>query len=141
MKYLNEIYNFCKGCFVKVFILLLIFTSCSESFLDETPLDFLTPENAYSGPADVEQAIVGLHSTVRILFARNNSETCIMTALGTDLAYFGENPAGGAMSDYVTQLTATNISPNVWNSAYQIIQCLSNHSESQRAYCGHKFNG
>jgi len=122
MKYINGIYNLSKRCLVRVFTLLLIFTSCSENFLDETPLDFLTPENAYSGPADVEQAIVGLHSTVRVLYARNNNHTCIMTALGTDLAYFGENPAGGTMSDYASQLTATSISPEVWRDAYQIIQ-------------------
>lgn len=123
MEYKNGIYKLSKRCFVQVFTLLLIFTSCSEIFLDETPLDFLTPENAYRGPEDIEQAIVGLHSTVRVLFARNDKKsTTIMTALGTDLAYFGEDPGGGPMTDYATHLTPNSVSPNVWKSAYQIIQ-------------------
>ena len=43
--------------------------SCNESsFLEEKPLDFLSPENAYNTYADYETALTGLYAKVRANF-------------------------------------------------------------------------
>jgi hypothetical protein len=42
-------------------VLLLILSSCSINVLDETPLDFLAPENAYNNIEGIRQGITGLH--------------------------------------------------------------------------------
>ena len=43
----------------------LLVTSCNEDVLDETPLDFLAPENAYNTIAGIQQGITGLHWSLR----------------------------------------------------------------------------
>ena len=54
-----------KKCLLIAGTLLLMFSSCDESVLDEVPLDFLAPENAYTTVAGVRQGISGLHWTFR----------------------------------------------------------------------------
>ena len=61
-KYLNLINN---KFLLYAGILLLIFPSCSEDVLEETPLDFLAPENAYKTLPGIRQGITGLHFSVR----------------------------------------------------------------------------
>ena len=46
------------------FFLLLAF-SCTTSFLDEVPKDFLSPDNAYLNQAGFESGIAALHNFVR----------------------------------------------------------------------------
>ena len=46
-------------------ILLLLYPSCIDTSLEETPLDFLAPENAYNTLPGIRQGISGLHFSVR----------------------------------------------------------------------------
>ena len=96
--------------------------SCSESMLDENPKDFLTPGNAYSKPAYIEQGIVGLHQQARTWWTQNTPATTVMFSLGTDLSYYGENPGGGTMMNYEVNLTPTSGSSTIWNNSFGLIQ-------------------
>ena len=106
-----------------LWVVILIFSvSCGDGFLEEKPKSFLTPENAYSQPAYIEQGIVGLHQQARLWWVDNTPVTTVMFALGTDLAYYGENPGGGTMMNYLTNLSPTSGSGTMWNGSYGLIQ-------------------
>jgi hypothetical protein len=101
---------------------LLLLNACSGNMLEEKPKDFLTPENAYSKPAYIEQGIVGLHQHTRLWWTENAANPTIMFTIGTDLSYEGANPGGGTMSNYVSNLSPTSGSDSFWNKFYSCVQ-------------------
>jgi hypothetical protein len=107
--------------------LLMIISSCSIDVLEETPLDFLAPENSYQNVEGVRQGITGLHFSVRDMFynADNQDPLAIMSgSLGTDLAFHGENPGGNRkLVNYQSEMTSENAQfTYFWERSYQIIQ-------------------
>jgi hypothetical protein len=123
MKYINILKRFKWSSLLGLQIYLFILTSCDKGFLDEKPLDFLTPGNAYSSPANIEQGIIGIHQYVRTWWTYNSGTTTIMFANGTDLAYNGENPGGGILYDYSIVITPTSAPPTLyWDYFYTLIQ-------------------
>ena len=104
-------------------LLLLGMNSCNEDVLNETPLDFISTTNAFNSPEDVEMGIVGLYSFGRDWYsAINQKYMFVFVALGTDLAYFGEDPAGGYMSNWDTDITPTSDLPNrFWTKAFDLV--------------------
>lgn len=123
MKLKNIINKCSKIGLLSALMILFTFMSCDESMLDENPKDFLSPGNAYSKPAYIEQGIIGLHQFVREWWTSNSPTTTYMFANGTDLAYFGENPGGGPFHDYTTSLTATDgTARSYWDKFYSCIQ-------------------
>lgn len=112
-----------NGLFRYMLILGLILSSCSKDVLNEDPMSFLTTGNAYTNPAGAKQGIIGLHANARDLFLRSSKETLMMTTLGTDEAYYGEDPAGGTMSNYITSVTPTDGNIKYyWDSFFSLIQ-------------------
>jgi starch-binding outer membrane protein, SusD/RagB family len=106
-------------------IILIISSSCKESVLDETPIDFLSPGNAYSTPAGVELGIVYLHTYVRSSLYYDIKMPYFAT--GTDEAYHGE-AVGSAiyMNDYSTECVPSGSYPaSFWSIGYKLVQ-LSN---------------
>lgn len=75
-------------------ILLLLLPACSEDVLDETPLDFLAPENAYKTLPGIKQGITGLHFSVRQrwFYGSDQDAGAIIKGMGTDVAFHGEDP-------------------------------------------------
>lgn len=125
MKHLKQINRNSKRCLLcfSLFFSIILMPSCDESVLDEVPKGFLTPINAYTTPSGAEQGINGLHAKVRDFFVADNKNTAIMTVLGTDEAYFGEDPAGGTMTNYTTHITPTSgIVSYFWDEFYLVIQ-------------------
>ena len=122
-KYLNLI---CKKFLLYAGILLLIFPSCSEDVLDETPLDFLAPENAYQTLPGIKQGITGLHFSTRQrwFYGTNQPVIAVMRGLGTDVAYHGEDPNSNMfLCNYLTNLTSSNTDyRNIWIWKYELIQ-------------------
>ncbi len=122
-KYINLII---KKFLLYAGILLLIFPSCSEDVLKETPLDFLAPENAYQTLAGIKQGITGLHFSVRQrwFYGTNQPVGAIMRGLGTDMAYHGEDPNSNKfLCNYVTNITSSNTDYwNIWTWNYELIQ-------------------
>jgi hypothetical protein len=88
--------------------------------LNEVPKDFLTPGNAYTQPAYIEQGIAGLHQQVRLWWITNDANTCKMFTLLTDVAY--HDPFGGSLLNYVADLSPTAGSGNFWNKFYSVVQ-------------------
>ena len=104
-------------------LLLLGMNSCNEDVLDETPLDFISTTNAFNSPEDVEMGVVGLYSFGREWYsAVNEKYMFVFVSLGTDLAYFGEDPAGGYMSNWDTDITPTSDLPErFWTKAFDLV--------------------
>src|SRR5690606_21819126 len=121
IKCFNQQHAFLTG------FLLMIISSCSIDVLEETPLDFLAPENAYQNIEGVRQGITGLHFSVRDMYfnADNQDPLAIMSgSLGTDLAFHGENPGGNRkLVNYQSEMTSENAQfTYFWERSYQIIQ-------------------
>ena len=108
-----------------VFLLSLI--SCNNNLLDETPLDFLSTSGAYTTPEGIEMGIVGLHNEVRSTFFYLETYSAIY-AMGTDEAYFGDNPGGSAgnikaINDYEALCVPSGAIPlRYWTLGYSLIQ-------------------
>ena len=65
---------------------ILLCGACNErDFLDETPLDFISPDKAYDSYQDFQAAIAGMYSQVR--GHEMSSKGGIRTFLATDIAY------------------------------------------------------
>jgi len=105
--------------------LLLIFSSCDESVLDEVPLDFLAPENAYTTVAGVRQGITGLHYTFRnYWFWGDQDQGSMWRGVGSDVAFHGEDPNSTRfLCNYVNYLIpASNYVLQYWTRNYELIQ-------------------
>ena len=65
--------------------ILLCSAACNENdFLEEVPLDFLSPENVYNSYSGMQSAVTGLYHQVRRMFAAvgNHVETLERIAIG-----------------------------------------------------------
>jgi len=122
-KYLNL---FTKKFLLYAGILLLLLPACSEDVLDETPLDFLAPENAYKTLPGIKQGITGLHFSVRQrwFYGTDQDAGAIMKGLGTDIAFHGEDPNSTRfLCNYVNYVTSENrYLRNFWTWNYELIQ-------------------
>ena len=121
------IYLFCNKCLLLAIIPILIFSSCSENILKETPLDFLAPENAYNTVPGIQQGISGLHFKVRNSWYNGDYQDEIgvmLGGLGTDVAFHGEDPNSTRfLCNYKTYLTTENTyMRNFWTWNYELIQ-------------------
>ena len=120
------LYLFSKKCLLYAAVLLLILTACSEDVLDEEPLDFLAPENAYQTLPGIRQGITGLHFSVRQrwFYGTDQDAGAIIKGLGTDIAYHGEDPNSTRfMCNYVNYVTSENgYLRNFWTWNYELIQ-------------------
>ncbi|MFO7620056.1 MAG: RagB/SusD family nutrient uptake outer membrane protein [Bacteroidales bacterium] len=114
-----------KKCLLIAGTLLLMFSSCDESVLDEVPLDFLAPENAYTTVAGVRQGISGLHWTFRnYWFWGDQDQGSMWRGVGTDVAFHGEDPNSTRfLCNYVNYLIpASNYVLQYWTRNYELIQ-------------------
>jgi hypothetical protein len=90
------------------FIFLTMLSACKKHVLNETPLDFLSPGNAFSNVNGIEQGIVGIYSDVRDKWYRGwtGDQSYGLFGLGTDECYDGETPGGQRfLNNYVTSVT------------------------------------
>ncbi len=72
-------------------ILLVLFTgsfSCKKTFLDETPLDFLSATNAFKTTADFTASVNNLYRLVRQEFYTLNDNAPMEYAYRTDMAFY-----------------------------------------------------
>jgi hypothetical protein len=116
-----------KKCSILPGVVLLVFFSCSVDVLDETPMDFLAPENAYQNIEGIRQGITGLHISARNMWYNgdNQDPLSIMSgSLGTDLAFHGENPGGNRkLVNYESEMTSQDPQfTYFWERSYEIIQ-------------------
>ena len=139
----NYIYNLNKNSLLFLGILFVMISSCKkeEDILREVPLDFLAPENAYTTFDGIYQGINGLHAYNRDnwwfeMNTRGGStlQDIAWWSIGTDEAFYGENPGGGILSNYTLNLTSTYASVNsCWQQNYSMIQKVNMLIESINA--------
>ena len=102
-----------------------VLSSCSEAFLDEKPLDFLSPENAYTTETGIEQGITAIQNRIRFVYYTYGSfGTMNWATHGSDVGFNGETPDRGSryLNSY-RDLTPT-FTPVVdhWVRGFEIIQ-------------------
>lgn len=111
--------------FTIIFSLLFVAFSCNEAALEEKPLDFLSPENAYSTEAGVNQGITGLHQRVRYIYYTYASfGTMNWATHGSDVGFNGETPDRGSryLNSYKDLTPIFTPVVDHWTYGYQIIQ-------------------
>ncbi|MDH5382150.1 MAG: RagB/SusD family nutrient uptake outer membrane protein, partial [Cyclobacteriaceae bacterium] len=121
---------------LKLFLLIpffVVFSCNDDKFLEEVPLDFLAPENAYNTIPGIQQGIAGLHYTVRLGWyadASNHQDgfAIMLGSLGTDVAFHGENPGGNRkLVNYLAEMTSQNPQfTMMWDDSYVLISRANN---------------
>ncbi|MBP1650080.1 MAG: RagB/SusD protein [Bacteroidetes bacterium] len=112
----------CKNIFLGV-VSLFLMASCSNKVLDEKPIDFVSAANAFESPSDVEMGVVGLYSLGRNWYSNVDEKYMFCyVALGTDEAYYGEDPAGGTLCNWDTEIVPTGSLPQqYWTKAFDLV--------------------
>ncbi len=98
--------------------------SCSESYLDEVPLDQFSPENVLENEAGYEAAVISIYEAAREehLVASANFE--YMT-VGTDLSRWGRYDSRG-LKDYSLLNSSYSAAAIYWDWAYEQMIVRSN---------------
>lgn len=106
--------NICLG------IMLLCGVACSEKeFLEEVPLDFLSPENAYNNYTGFQSALTGLYSQVRDWEMYSGG---LRNFLATDIAYNAREDSD-RLGALVTVYSPTGkVAAGFWDVSYKIIK-------------------
>lgn len=105
--------------------LLFTFASCNEDILDEKPLDFLSPDNAYLTEQGALQGITAIHDRVRSAYYSFGEFGVMNWAThGSDLGYNGEIPAAGTLylNSYNDMTPVWRNVVDTWNAGFEIIQ-------------------
>lgn len=111
-----------KNILIYILVMGFVTFSCQESFLDETPQDFYSADNAYVTPADFNAAVNKLYDNVRHEFYTNGEDQPYDFMYGTDLAHSGEFNSSARFENYAIQLDPTATTPLVhWNNLYKTI--------------------
>lgn len=108
---------------IKSFLLLgLLLTgtfSCKKDFLDETPLDFLSADNAFKTSADFTASVNNLYRLVRAEFYTTNDNAPMEYAYRTDMAFYV--PAAFP-ANLVGEISPTSsIVSSHWVALYKIV--------------------
>lgn len=104
---------------------LFTFTACNEDILDEKPLDFLSPDNAYLTEQGALQGITAIHDRVRAAYYSFGEFGVMNWAThGSDLGYNGEIPAAGTLylNSYNDMTPVWRNVVDTWNVGFEIIQ-------------------
>jgi hypothetical protein len=124
-KMYHYIKNISKKSLAIAIISLCVFTSCSKKVLEEKPLDFLSPDNAYLTEAGALQGITAIHAQVRqVYYSFGTFGVMNWATHGSDLGYNGETPAAGGLylNSYEDMTPVWRNVIDTWNYGYQIIQ-------------------
>jgi starch-binding outer membrane protein, SusD/RagB family len=103
--------------------LMLPYTSCKEdTFLEEVPKDFFSPENSYITESHFNAALTDLYSRVRLIQSVNGGADFYSEVLGTDIAFNARLDAGARIGNYASHITPQGTIPRYhWTSWFKII--------------------
>lgn len=92
---------------------------CSEDLLVEEPLDFLSPNNSFRTPEDIEATLFSNYQDVRELHAGKINLTMYLH-YGTDIGY-NQGNFQAFLGNYETSLVpTTGVVSTFWNKLYEI---------------------
>ncbi len=106
-------------------LLLMNLSSCNDNILEEKPLDFFSPENAYLTESGVLQGITGLHDRVRTAYyTYTEFGTMNWATHGSDLGFNGEIPARGSgyLNSYKDLNPIMRPVTTHWRAGFEIVQ-------------------
>ncbi|GAT63631.1 RagB/SusD family nutrient uptake outer membrane protein [Paludibacter jiangxiensis] len=110
---------------IRIFLLFILCTlaSCSTSFLDEKPLDFLSSDNAYQTYSDFKTAVNMLYSRVRSEFYSKDENRPFDYLYGTDLVFDGQpSQSSNRHSPMSTAYNSTgDIALSHWTELFKIV--------------------
>lgn len=103
---------------------LLLVCSCSDSYLDEVPLDQFSPENLLTNESGFDAAVIAIYAGARLehTIASNNFE--YMT-VATDLTQWGRNDSRGN-KDYSLLNSSLDATIVYWDWAYKQVIIRAN---------------
>lgn len=106
---------------ILLFTGMLLTASCSDSFLDEVPLDFLSPEISYVTYDDFVAAIAHLHASVRndLWGQGGRNDMPRLAWYGTDVALTYFDTSGG--QDYEARWGPQGVQLALWETLYRLI--------------------
>jgi hypothetical protein len=108
---------------ISLLAVFISFTSCNDKILDEKPLDFLTPENAYVDEAGAEQGINAIYGRVAFhYFSYSDFGVMMWATMGSDEGYTGEDPSFTVyLNSYRLMTPTSRWVVDTWNAGYEII--------------------
>lgn len=116
---------FSKRVLVAMAAMIFTLASCNEDILDEKPLDFLSPDNAYLTEQGALQGITAIHDRVRAAYYSFGEFGVMNWAThGSDLGYNGEIPAAGTLylNSYNDMTPVWRNVVDTWNAGFEVIQ-------------------
>ena len=114
-----------KSNILKPFLFAVVFlfsAGCKEeTFLQEVPKDFFSPENSYINETHFSSALTDLYSKVRAIQSVNGGADFYSEVLGTDLAFNGRLD-NARIGNYASAIIPQGTIPAYhWRSWYKII--------------------
>ena len=97
------------------------FVSCSDSFLKERPLDFLSPENAFETDEDFDASVNNLYYLVRREYFNRDDLKPFDYLFGTDVIYDGEPQTSRHSNMSAAYDPTSNIPELHWNLLFKTI--------------------
>ncbi|KKL85785.1 hypothetical protein LCGC14_1951250, partial [marine sediment metagenome] len=113
-----------KNSIVIFTLLALITFSCNDDYLDEAPLDRLSPENLLINETGFDAAIVAIYQAAREEYTVAGNVFEYMT-LSTDIAEWGRNDPRGN-KDYDLLNSSFGAASSYWDWAYEQMIARSN---------------
>ncbi len=115
-----------KKASISLLAILMLFSSCNEdSILEEVPLDFFSPETAYTNESGVIQGLSAIHGRIRdAYYSCEQFTTANWRAHGSDLAFNGELPNRGTayLLSYQDLTPTLALVVDTWTQGFRIIQ-------------------
>lgn len=114
---------------IKIYTITLLFSavlgSCSSSFLDEKPLDFMSATNSFLTQEDIDCSVNNLYYLIRREFYSRDENRPMDYLYGTDIVYDGEPNGTERHSNMISAYHSTgNIASVHWSLLYHTIQLL-----------------
>ena len=111
---------------IKIYTITLLLSavlgSCSSSFLDEKPLDFMSATNSFLTQEDIDCSINNLYYLIRREFYSRDENRPMDYLYGTDIVYDGEPNGTERHSNMISAYHSTgNIASVHWSLLYHAI--------------------
>jgi len=119
----NKMKKYINKTLFLIGVLTLVFTSCSDSFLDEEVESSYTPESL-NDELGFESAIIGLYQQMSTLYTRSSDQGWVgVWQVGTDIVW-PTQPQGIEVPYYEYDLLTAddNAAYQTWNFAYNMIE-------------------
>lgn len=107
------------GCVV---LLVSLHVSCNEeAFLEEVPMDFFSPENAYQNFGNFQGALTDLYSRVRRIHHGSANVDHFVHWMSTDIAFHARKDVGRFGSHTVWLVPTNGVIAYHWNEWYKVV--------------------